>query len=296
MKRLPAPLRAALDTGVTTFCNCWKLTRADGRVMGFTDHDADLVFDGVTFRAASGLIPADAESAAGLSPGRTEIAAALSDAAITEADIAAGLYDGAEIEWWLVDWQAPENRVLMSTGQLGRVRRGSLHFEAEVRTLAARLGEVRGRVFTHACDAELGDARCGVNLNDAAWRGTGTVLAVHGADVHLSGLSAFAEGFFTHGRLEVAGGAAAGFAAPVLAHRLESDRAVLTLGHAPPATLAADDPVTVIAGCDKSFATCRDKFGNGINFRGFPHMPGNDFAVSYPNHGDEDLDGGSMNQ
>ena len=195
-----------------------------------------------------------------------------------------------------MDWEDTASRVLMGAGQLGRVRRGELHFEAELRTLAARLNEVRGRVFTHMCDAELGDARCGVNLNDAAFRGTGTVDAVNGAEVRLSGLSGFVEGFFTHGHVEVTTGTAAGFRSVVLAHRLQGGQAVLTLGRKPPETLAAGDAVLAVAGCDRSFATCRDRFANSANFRGFPHMPGNDFVISYPTRGDDNLDGGSMNQ
>ena len=296
MKAIPLALQARLAAGVITLCNCWKLTRTDGVVLGFTDHDEDITFDGVTYRAATGFTPADAERALGLAAGQTELAGALSAAAINEEDITAGRYDGAEVEWWLVDWEDPANRVRMGAGQLGQVRRGELHFEAELRTLAARLNEVRGRVFSHMCDAELGDARCGVNLNDAAFRGTGTVDAVHGAAVHLSGLSGFAEGFFTHGHVEVTTGAATGFHAVVLAHRLQGGLTVLTLGRQPPETLAAGDGVLSVAGCDRSFVTCHDKFGNTVNFRGFPHMPGNDFVISYPTQGDDNLDGGSMNE
>jgi uncharacterized phage protein (TIGR02218 family) len=60
----------------------------------------------------------------------------------------------------------------------------------------------------------------------------------------------------------------------------------------PGAALAEDAAFTIYAGCDKRLATCRAKFDNVINFRGFPHMPGNDALRSGPGAGDK-LDGSS---
>ena len=299
MRNVPAAFAAHLASECTTMCHCFRLTSSGGSVLGFTDHDHDITFDGTTFRAASGLSASDAERQLGLAAAGPEVIGALSSDAITEADIAAGKYDGAQVELWLVNWADaanPDARVLLRTGELGRVRRGEAHFEAEVRTLAARLRQLRGRVFAHGCDAALGDDRCRVNLNDATWRGVGTVLAVHGVTIRISGLSGFAAGFFTHGALEVTNGAAVGFRAGVLTHRLDGEETELTLASVPPPAMAGGDGVQCTAGCDKSFSSCCDKFANAENFRGFPHMPGNDFVISYPVPGDGGLDGGSMNQ
>ncbi len=298
MRDIPPLIAAALAEGAATLCHCWKITRTDGTVLGFTDHDNDLIFDGTTFHAASGFTAADAEVRLGLAAAGPEVAGALSSTAITEDDLKAGRYDGAEVELWLVDWRNaanPDARLLLSRAELGRVRRGEAHFEAELRTLAARLQQVRGRVFAHGCDAELGDARCRVDLADPAWRGDGAVLTLQGPLLRISGVSGFAAGFFTHGHFEVLSGAATGWRSAVLAHRLADGVAEITLAETPPGTLASGDAVRLIAGCDKSFATCREKFANVANFRGFPHMPGNDFVISYPAPGDADLDGGSMN-
>ena len=57
---------------------------------------------------------------------------------------------------------------------------------------------------------------------------------------------------------------------------------LIELWQAPPEAIAAGDMFTVTAGCDKRFATCRDRFANGVNFRGFPTIPGNDFVIGYP--------------
>jgi len=41
----------------------------------------------------------------------------------------------------------------------------------------------------------------------------------------------------------------------------------------------------VVAGCDKTAETCRAKFSNFLNFRGFPHIPGDDWVTAYPKNG-----------
>ncbi|WP_203294243.1 DUF2163 domain-containing protein [Maricaulis parjimensis] len=200
MLSLPEPLAASLASGVTTLCACWRVTRRDGVVFGFTGHDHDLDFDTLVWRAGSGLGGAAADREAGLSIAQGELAGVLDDAVIREADIEAGLWAGAKLERFQVDWQAPENRVKTATGYLGEIRRKDGRFEAELLGLSHKLDRVTGRVFARRCDAVLGDARCGVDE-----------------------------------------------------------------GH-PDFAL----------GCDQSFATCRERFANTLNFRGFPFMVGND--------------------
>ena len=35
-------------------------------------------------------------------------------------------------------------------------------------------------------------------------------------------------------------------------------------------------------GCDRTIATCTSRFGNAVNFRGEPFLPGNDMLAQYP--------------
>jgi uncharacterized phage protein (TIGR02218 family) len=69
---------------------------------------------------------------------------------------------------------------------------------------------------------------------------------------------------------------------------------VIDLWQQMPQPIAAGDTFVVTAGCDKRFATCRDRFANGVNFRGFPHIPGNDFVVRYPVSGEPGNSGASL--
>ena len=293
MRTIPAELAASLAADATTLCHCWRLLRRDGSILGFTDHDLDLAFSGTIYRAASGLERAQSESALGLAVSGGDVSGALSSDALSEVDLNAGLFDSASVEIWLVDWSDPARRLLMDVASLGEVRRSDNAFTAELRSLAHKFDEEHGLYFQRNCMADLGDTRCKVSL-DPAWRSTGTVVALEhsgGMLVHLD--STFAAGTFTDGRLTLTDGAAAGATVTIKLHEDHPSGSRL-VGWSQPALAAAGDHFYVLAGCDKSARTCAEKFSNIVNFRGFPHIPGNDVVLSYPNSGDPRMDGGSL--
>jgi len=295
MRAIPSALQAKLDSGITTLCRCWVLTRRDGIKQGFTDHDEDILLDGVVCRAGTGLSASEATAQSGLAVTASEISGALNDDALSENDLAAGLYDAAAVEVWLVDWSDAALRVLLSNGTLGEVRREGAAFAAEVRGLADRLAEQKGRLYTASCSADLGDVHCGIDLTSATFRGTGAIVALTGTSAFTaSGLSDFDDGWFTAGCLVWTSGANSDLAMEVKRHSVDGATVSIELWQAMPQPLAPGDGFTVTAGCDKRFSTCRDRFANSINFRGFPHIPGNDFIVRYPVSGEPGNDGGSL--
>ncbi|NJM33991.1 MAG: DUF2163 domain-containing protein [Rhodomicrobium sp.] len=297
MKTLPPGLQAHLDSGATTLAWCWRVIRADGTVYGFTDHDRDIAFDATSFEAASGFAGTDIRQSIGLSVDNLDATGALQSDRLNEGDLAAGLFDGARIEIWRVNWAAPDQRVLMMSGSIGEVKRGETAFTAELRSLAHALDQQQGRVYQYACDATLGDARCGVDLATPAYTGSGIVSAATNTYAFTaSGLDTFDNGWFVGGFLTWTGGANEGRSMEVKRHvSKESGLAEIELWRSMPASIGASDAFTIRAGCDKIYATCKSKFFNGVNFRGFPHIPGNKYVLAYPQSGDPDNDGGSMN-
>ena len=293
MKTLSPALQSHLASGATTLCWCWKLTRGDGPTLGFTDHDVPLSFDGATYEAVCGFTASEVQSLLNLAVDNLTVQGALSSASLDEDDLAAGLYDDAAIEIWRVNWADVSQRVLMRKGNLGQVTRGRTAFQAEMRGLAHILNQPVGRVYSYSCDADLGDARCTVALSDPAFAGAGSVSAALDARrFTVSGLDAFADGWFANGKLAWTGGANAGRAMEVKRHGVSAGVVTLELWQAMSEAIAAGDGFALTAGCDKQFSTCKAKFANGANFRGFPYMPGNDLVTSYPAQ-TQPLDGGS---
>jgi uncharacterized phage protein (TIGR02218 family) len=289
MRRVPAALASHLAGDATTTCHCWRVTRRDGTVLGFTEHDHDMAFDGTTYLAASGFAASETEAASGLSADAGEVAGGFSSAALREEDLAAGRYDGAKVELFLVNWASPDQYLLLNVREIGEVSRAGGQFRAELRSLAHRLDQPQGRLYNRRCDAGLGDARCRVDL--AAWQGGGHVSEVMDESrIVVSGLSEFAVGFFERGTLTFSGGPTV----DVETH-VKKAGGLVVIGFWLPLEepVAAGRSFSITAGCDKTFATCRARFANQLNFRGFPHMPGTDFAYSYVD-GERVHDGGAL--
>lgn len=291
MRSIPPALAAHIEGGATTLGHCWSLTRRDGLVLGFTDHDRDLSISGVTYRAAHGIEAAETTSELGFAIGGGEIAGAFAAAGLNEADLIRGRYDDARVAIWLVNWAEPDQRLLLETGFIGEIKRGEHGFTAEVRGLAKAFDEERGRLYTRSCSADLGDARCGLAI-------AASQASVSSSDGRIgltaAALAGFADGHFTGGRLTFTSGANTGFSTEIKRHAAAGGQAALMLWQAPPAPIAVGDGFSLTPGCDKRFETCRAKFGNAVNFRGFPHLPGNDFVIGGSGPGDGPADGGSL--
>lgn len=284
----------ALKSGSTRLCRCFRLSRADGVVMGFTDHDADVAFGGLTYRAGAALSASEASSALGLAPAEMDASGALASDAITETDIAAGLWDGAQVRVFDVDWSDPSRRALMGQYTVGTIERQGIAFRAELRSMSAGLDRPQGRVIAAGCDCRrVGDARCGADLDALNLRRVATVTASDGVELWISGAGSAPAGTWDRGTVRWLTGANAGRDADIRVARSTGGPLRLSLWHDPASPVAAGDTLELSAGCDRTFATCRARFGNGDNFRGFPHMPG-DAALTDRGDGQRpDFDGGS---
>ena len=294
MSAWPEMLAAHLAREVTTVCHCWRLTRTDGRVAGYTDHDRPLIVGATLYAPQTGLAASEARDTLGLAVDTVDVEGALSSDDISEADIAAGLYDGATVETLLVNWRQPDDFVLLRKATVGKITRTDGRFVAELESLAHALDRPSGRYVSRSCDAELGDARCGFDPDNPDFTGAGTVEA-HEAPSTLVviGLDGFSAGWFAHGVLTWTAGENIGRSERVEEHREDASGTTLVLRPTAGLSVVEGDTFSIVAGCDKKFATCKVKFANTLNFRGFPHLPGNDAAYGYVVDGGR-FDGGPV--
>lgn len=279
MKTISSALASHISGEVTTLATCWKLTPRARPALGFTDHDRDLVFEGLTYSASTGFTPSAISAAASLAVDNLEVEGMLQAGALTEAEIMAGVYDFAEIEVFMVNYNdLSQGSLKLRRGWLGEVSCTRGRFVAEVRGLAQGLSQTLGELYGPACRARFGDSRC--KVNPAAHTVTGGVDGVDAANprqIFADAARLEATAHFTGGAVTFTDGDNAGLSMEVKEHRLNAAiGGVFTLALPLPYPIAAGDAYSLVAGCDKTLATCAGRFGNAVNFRGEPHIPGLD--------------------
>ncbi|MEO9685900.1 MAG: DUF2163 domain-containing protein [Tateyamaria sp.] len=281
-------------TGLTTLCRAWAITRADGVSFGFTDHDRPLSFEGVTFKAETGLTASALAQSTGLSVDNTEALGALTDAAVREDDIEAGRFDGAEVRAWLVNWADPDTRWLQFRGTIGELRRAGGAFHAELRGLTEALNRPLGRIYQKPCTAVLGDGNCTFDVTQPGYQFEGPIVRViDGRVFEWDDLNGFEPAWFQRGRLDIVDGLSAGLWGMIKRDVFEAGVRRIELWEPIRGALEAGDELRLTAGCDKRFETCRLKFNNLLNFQGFPDLPGDDWVMAYPSNGGTNS-GGSL--
>lgn len=276
MKTASANLLAHLSGTTLTVCTLWKITRADGEIFGFTDNSRDVTYGGVTYQAASGHTPSTIRTSADMAVDNLEVQSVLDSSTITDADIDAGLWDFAEVVIMVINYMSVADGVMiLRKGWLGNIKTGRGLFTAELRGMMQPLQQTIGRLYSVACDAALGDARCGVTL--ASYTVTGSVTTATSDRVFTDTTRTEADGYFDGGLITWTGGNNDTYRMEI---KTSTAAGVITLQQAMPNATVIGDTYSLSAGCGKTLAICKAKYNNVINFRGFPHVPGIDKMVS----------------
>lgn len=286
-RTISAALKTHMAEDVTTLATCWRVVRLDATEFFFTSHDVDLVIDGDTYLAATGVLPTAISQNPTLAVDNLEVLSTLDSAQIAEADILAGLFDYAALDIFLVNYAdlTQGKLYLAQDWVLGEVSINDNTFRAECRGKSQHFSQNVLDLYTPECRADLGDAQCGVDLADSAqtfW-GNGSVTAVTSRRVFEDGNSdrSETEDVFTYGKLTWTSGNNNGRSMEVKTFTPASSAGDATFELFEPmsADIQVGDTYDVTYGCDKDKATCVAKFSNLVNFRGEPFVPGLDILL-----------------
>jgi uncharacterized phage protein (TIGR02218 family) len=276
MKNLAPSLFSALCNEVLTLAYCWQITRTDDEILGFTSFDKDLVIDGVTYQASTGMFATATETNTNLDVNNLNISSFLSSEGISEADLISGVWDFAQVKIFLVNYldlpedleTTPYKYILLSEGILGKISNSDRGFSCELRSLMQFLNQKQSWVTSPFCRYELGDDLCTVDL-----AGYTQALTATGASdnkiIYVEELMTV--NYYAYGTITFTSGTMNGRTVRVATN----DGYSLTLFESAPYFIELGDTLTAVRGCDKTRETCKS-FSNVINFGGEPDLPGVD--------------------
>ena len=274
MRALTAGMQTAVGLETTYLVTCWKVTRADTTQFFFTSHVENLIIDGNTYLAASGMSASAIASGSDMAVDNLEVTGALTSDSITDADLLGGKWDYAAIQVFHVDYTTLGlGKIMLRNGTIGAVSSGRDYYKAELRGMLQPLSEFFGRNVTPSCDTDLGSARCTLNL--ATLTHTGSLTSSTAQDTLISSsLYGWGTDYYVGGLMTLTGSANAGISREIKSY--DTTTGAFTLQEGFPYIFTVGQAVVVSAGCDKQLDTCRVKFANIINFQGFPYLPGID--------------------
>lgn len=282
LRTISSNLLAALQSEVAVLAMCVKLTRTDGTVMGFTTYDHNIILangDGTfqNYDPSNSFEPTAIRQEASEGVDNVEIAGILKSSAITDADIRAGKYDGASIQFMLMNPRSANDGVVyLTTGTIGEVTFRDSSFSVEIRSLTQALTQQIGDLFSPTCRVkQLGDSQCKIVLAPFQFART---IAVIDSIYQIEVVDASVTGYYTYGRVIPVTGANSGLniSREIKSHTFAAGNAVILLQEAFPYAFTVGDSITLEAGCDRQVSTCINRFANLVNFRGEPFIPGTD--------------------
>ncbi len=265
-----------LEGPVTTSAFGWRLERADGVTLGFTSHDCDTEIDGLTYRASPGLVPTSIVERSGLEASGIDIKGALTSDAIRADELRNGKWDGATLDVFLFDWSDPSaGKRPMASGTFGSIEFAANAFTIGIAGPADKLSRPVAPYTSPTCRARFCDARCGLNMQRFVHRRN--VTLVSDSLIAVDG-PAFELDRYVNGDLRWMTGKNCGLRQPIISVVAGK----LLLDRSPPFGIQGSASVLLTEGCDKRLSTCSGRFSNVINFRGEPHLPGNDLLTRIP--------------
>lgn len=267
--------RVFFASELETVATYWRVLRRDGVALGFTSHNRDLVFDGMHYRAAPGMVPSAIRRTGEFSRDSVEVEGMLAHDAISAADLAAGRYDHASIAIGLVDWESLDRHDLFR-GEIGEVSEAAGQFQAALHSAKVSLEIDPVPRTSPTCRATFCDARCG--LSPVRFTHIAPVGSHNAEDGRLTLAGDLPASNLVHGSLRWLEGPLAGTTMGIV----DSDAGGIRVNDALDEAIVPGQRVILREGCDHTLATCHGRFANAVNFQGEPFMPGNDLLTRYP--------------
>lgn len=273
-------------TAIDGICTAAYMVSSVGSVtVAVTDRQGGLTglpgYPGVIFKHTIGLTASRVEHPAGTDATNLEADFFVNDEGLKEDDIEAGKWDHGAFTIFTTNANALDmGQEIVAQGYFGKFEQHDGMYRVELKGVNEALHQIIGRVTEELCDADYGDARCGLDLVARGEVKTGTITSVINQYTFRDSSRSEAAEYFDNGRGSFTGGDNNGF--PFHVDSWNPTTKEFRLRKAMPYLPVIGDTYTVNRGCKKRLVDCLDR-DNVINMRAFPFVPTQEDFVGVPN-------------
>jgi len=257
---------------------CWTVTPNFGPAVAGTSWSTSLSglpgYASIVFDSNTGIVPSKIVTSDGIHAPDIEVDILFNDQGFTEADILAGRWFGAVVELFYTN---PDDltmgQILLppSGGRIAEIISLGSMARITVRGINHSLNSQFGRLVRTECDANLGDARCGVDM--VPFTHAGNLTAVTSVSVFQDSSRTETSDYFVNGLFTFTSGPNNGMTFEI--ELWDAATKKFTLRTPAPYLPAIGNTYSAKRGCRKRFQEdCVTKFNNALRFRGFPDVPG----------------------
>lgn len=260
------------------------ITRVDGEIERWHDQHDLSISDGtnIFFRGLDreSISPIQYKTGGNVSSTSILLAVTEDTSGVLSVDVITGMYMDAKIEISYASYSDPTDIISKFIGYVSDLSfKTERTMDLEVRSILSRAQREIPVEITETCPAILGDTKgfykCCVDLTP--FTDTFTVGNVTSSTVWEGTFSTSRDDqWYKFGKVTFTSGSLSGLTFDVRDHT--SDQ--ISLWATPPGLSPAyGDTGTIIAGCDKRFRTCQDKFSNELNYQGYPFIVQKDQSI-----------------
>lgn len=287
-----SPAMIAHLKGTKTLATLVKVTEVNqdgslGTTVAITNHTRNITYNSVNYLAVP-FIPSQLQSHTGFEHDNAQLKSGYSSP-FDSKDLRHLRWLRARVEMNVVNYlDLTMGPAVRKIGLIGAVTVKDWWAEPDFRSLSQLLDQTVATYCTELCNVvRLGDSRCGVNLSGNTVdtglpiTSTATVTAVTDRQqftVTNNQIATIPSDFFKRGHVIWSSGNNNGDDYEVMTN--VGGFVVLLLPTGAP--ILVGDTLTMQAGCDRTIATCRQRFNNAVRNRSFYMLPGRAKLFKYP--------------
>jgi uncharacterized phage protein (TIGR02218 family) len=256
------------------FFYCLEISLENNSYIRLSSADEDITFEGNLYKAADSFGLSSSEEEVSSTKSNLGLIGIIEDQQISATRINNGVFDNAIIEIFILEKDNLEaSKITISKGYLSDLQIDGDSFTFDIKPISSRLKTNIINIYSPTCRAKLGDSKCAKDLT--SYRSTGSVSEVDTSNPRLKfsdDSRAESAGYYNYGTIKFTSGDNIGKKFEIKKYKTPEIELLLPTYE----EIKIGDEYEITAGCDKRFSSCVDKFDNAINFRGEPHIPGNE--------------------